>query len=95
MAAVAQLAVRGGDGGAADREGDGQLPLRGQAYPQRQPPVEQQPAHSTGERGVVGQATAGRLELPLAEQTGQLWPLYHRRHGQTPKIGSFTSPDWP
>ena len=85
VAAVAQLPVRGGDGGPADRQRLGQLALGGQPDAQRQPAVGEQAADRAGQRGVVRAAPRG----PAARATGRAGgPVGRRgpmaRHGHLP-----------
>ena len=68
----------------------------GQAYPQREPAVGEQPADRAGQRGVVGAATAARQGVPLPEQSGQLdpshltwsWPLLAKLALPSARIGT-------
>lgn len=73
----AQRFVSGGDGGAADAEGRGQLTLGGQARGDRYPAFQYEEADAVGEAAVRGQPAAGSRELGIArvlrlEQPGKL-----------------------
>ena len=86
MTGGAQLAVGRGDGGPADAQHVGQLPLGRQADAQAQPAVPDQAGHRAGERRVLRQAGAARASggLPPVEHPGQVRTSYDRGHDRLP-----------